>query len=242
MARNPHVVGAIDNSHILLQEYDGLIEILNMDSGRITRKFKGVHAVLNTSRHLMAWETPSDRSTHSEQRSHIMLLTPDDGRATDLGEGAAPTLLRDGSTILFVHKGDNDERLDLVYYDIDSKREEHRETKAPDVQQVYDLTVSLDESVVLMSGCCGRYGSAVYWRLDGSDWTLVDDNLGSWSEWSNGLLLYATDGRDLGPLNAMKNVWVGVIRVFDSRTATIRTVVSGTSMNDAPRWCPATRH
>jgi hypothetical protein len=236
------VVGAIDHSHIVLQEYGGQIEILNMDGGRITHKLEGIHAVLNTDRHLMAWETPSDRISHPEQKSHIMLGPPDDGQTTDLGEGAAPIFLRGGSTLLFVRTGDNEERLDLVYYNIDSKREEHRETKVPYVQQVYDLTVSLDESVVLLSGCCGRYGSAVYWRLDGSEWTLLDDNLGPWSGWHDGLLLYATDGRDLGSLDAMRNVWVGVIRVFDSRTAAIRTVVSGTSMNDAPRWCQAARN
>jgi hypothetical protein len=72
----------------------------------------------------------------------------------------------------------------------------------------------------------------------GGEWSIVDENLHSWGGWSpDGRLIYATDGRDLRPLDAQRNVWVSDIKLLDQHGGKTSTVVSGVSLNEDPCWC-----
>ena len=135
-------------------------------------------------------------------------------------------------------------KFDLVHYDTVAKRQQAEPTHSAEVDtRADDLTVSPDGSTIVLSTSSGRYGSAVYWRLDSAgEWALVEDNLHVWGGWSrNGWLIYATDGRDLRPLDVNRSVWGSDIKLLDQRTGQTRTLVSGTSMNQGPSWCADAR-
>ena len=232
------VSDAIDSARVMIEEYGGIIEIVDLGTNRKIRKIHGVNPVLSPNHTLMAWQTPVDKITHPEQRSHVLISGVDGGGQLDLGEGETPVFRSDNKTIIFVRFHEKDQRLDVVRHDITTQRDDIATTTA-EFSDPYDLTISPNGTAILLSACCGRYGSAVYWRLTPDQhWRALDDNLGDWGGWSsNGLLVYATDGRDLRPLKPNGSVWVGDIRLFDSQTGLSRTIVQGISQNQQPRWC-----
>ena len=234
------VADAIDSSRVVVEEYGGIIEIVDIARNTKIRKISGEHPVLSPNHTLMAWQTPVDKVMHREQRSHILISALDGTSQLDLGEGNTPVFLPDTKTLMFIRP--RDQRLDLVRYSIESQRQEVNTTRADlndPFDDPYDLTISPDGTTIVFSACCGRYGSAVYWRLmSDQTWKTVDDNLGGWGGGApDGFLVYATDGRDLRHLDPNRGVWVGDIRLFDSRTGLTRTIVQGISQNQEPRWC-----
>jgi hypothetical protein len=233
------VVAAIDRSRIVVQEYGGIIDILDLNAKKKVRQIRGVNVALAFDRRWMAWQTPVDTVLHPEQRSHVLISGIDGTGQLDLGEGAVPVFLPGNETLMFVRSGQDAKHLDVVRYNLASKQKEVRNTEADWLGEPYALTVSPGGSTILLSACCGRYGTAVYWRLGSTQkWGLVDDNLHGWGGWSQGgLLVYATDGRDLRPLDANRSVWVGDIKLFDSASGQVRTIVQGIGQNQDPCWC-----
>jgi Tol biopolymer transport system component len=233
------VVDTIDDSRVIIQEYGGVIEIIDIREHRRLREITGVNVVMSPSHSLMAWQSPVDKVVHPNQRSHVWVSNVNGSGAIDLGEGEAPAFRPDGLEVLFVQFDKASTQLNVVRYNIASRDRDVTATVAPNLFEPYELTVSPDGSTMILAGCCGRYGSALYWRLTAEGrWSVVDSNLGSWGGWSpTGLLIYATDGRDLRPLDASRNVWVGDIKVFDRRSGQARTVLQGASLNEEPRWC-----
>lgn len=231
---------AIDNSRVVVEEFGGVIEIIDVIRNRKIRKVSGVHPVLSADHNFIAWQTPVDEVMHRDQRSHILIARVDGAGEVDLGEGNTPVFQPDNKSLVFVRP--QAQGLDLVRYDIESQRREVTSTKG-DLNDPFDdpygLTISPNGTTIVLSACCGRYGSAVFWRLmPDQTWKQVDDNLGGWGGWAqDGLLVYATDGRDLRPLDDNRGVWVGDIRLFDSRTGLTRTILQGVSQNEEPRWC-----
>lgn len=234
------ITEAISNSRVIVEEYGGIIEIIDIRTNDKIRTLSGVHPALSPNHTLLAWQTPVDRVMHKEQRSHILMAGVDGSGQLDLGEGNTPVFESDGKALTFVRS--QGERLDLVRYNIESQQQEIQSTTAEDADPFddpYGLTISPDRTAIVLSRCCGRYGSAVFWRLTPQRrWEMIDDNLGAWGGWSqNGLMVYATDGRDLRPLDPKRGVWVGDVRLFDSLTGSTRTIVQGISQNEEPRWC-----
>jgi hypothetical protein len=235
------VTDAIDDSLVVVEEFGAVIEIIDVKGNRKLRKFSGVRPVLSSDHTLIAWQTPVDKVLHPEQRSHILMARVDGTGEVDLGEGYTPVFQRDNKSLIFV-RPQTQGGLDLIRYDVEAERHDVTPTKGDlndPFEDPYGLTISPDVTTIMLSACCGRYGSAVYWRLTSDQtWKRVDDNLGSWGEWSqDGLLVYAADGRDLRPLDENRGVWVGDIKLFDSRTGLTNTVVQGVSQNEDPRWC-----
>ena len=231
------VVTALDRSRIVVQEYGPVIEIVDVDKRQKVRRFRGSNVARKPSGNLIAWQTPSDAPS---AQSHVLLAGVDGTGQVDLGEGAAPLFLPDNVTLMFVRYNKASERYDIVRYNLKEKRQEVQETKPNAIgATAYDLTVSPDGSATVLSAGGGRYGSAVYWlKVANGEWRLIEDNLGGWGGWSpNGLLIYATDGRDLRTLDSQRTVWGSDVRLFDGHTGKIRTIVTGTSMNEEPRWC-----
>ena len=234
------VADAVDSSQVVVEEYGGIIEILDVAKNRKIRKISGVHAALSPDHTLIAWQTPVDRVMNKEQRSHILIARVDGTGQSDLGEGNTPAFLPNSKSLVFVRY--RDQNLDLVRYDIESQRQEvtaTRDNEADPFEDPYGLTIGPDGTTIVLSSCCGRYGSALFWRLlPDQTWKLLDDNLGRWGGWSQGgLLVYDTDGRDLRQLEPNKSVWVSDIKLFDPATGLTRTILQGVSQNEEPRWC-----
>jgi|GEM_PF-2356677 len=240
------VIGTISRSQIMLQEDDGSIEIVDIDLNHKVRTMQGYAAVLAPNRRLVAWTTSGAFPRGAP--SHVMISDVNGSTPLDLGEGSAPAFTPDSLTLRFVRgktmaafsrTHDTNGPLYEVQYDIASQRQTTTASEASEIVEPYKLTISPDGVTTILSACCGGYGSPVYWRktLDGG-WSFVDGNLSDWGGWSqSGLLIYATDGHDLRPLDSRRSVWIGDIKLYDSRTSRVRTVVSGVSMNQEPRWC-----
>jgi len=229
------VVGALSDSWVLVQEYGGMIEIIDITAAKSIRRFSGVNPVISSGRKLLAWETRVD--PFSKVQPHILLSNVHGNEPTDLGEGRAPVFA--SQTELLFFRGQSETSIEIVRYNTDTQREQVRVVKAPEYGDVLDSTLSADGTTLVIATGGGRYGTAVYWRLTLSgEWTVVDDNLHEWGGWSRGRgLIYATDGRDLRPLDAKRNVWVGDIELMDQHTGKVQTIISGVSMNQNPRWC-----
>ena len=212
------VTSAIESSRMIVEEYGGIIEIIDIARDRKIRKVSGVHPALSPNHALIAWQTSVDRVMHKEQRSHVLISRVDGTGQLDLGEGNTPIFEPGNKSLIFVRY--RDQNLDLVRYDIASQNQEVTATRgnsSDPFEDPYDLTISPDNTTIVLSACCGRYGSALFWRLlSDQTWKLLDDNVEAWGGWSqDGLLVYATDGRDLRPLEPNRGVWVSDIRLFD---------------------------
>ena len=219
-----------------------MLEIIDIAAKRRKRRIRGVNAAIAPGGNLMAWQTPVDEMTHPDEHSHVLLSDVRRDSPLDLGEGTAPVFLPGGTQLSFVRLDPATQEFDVVVYDVRTQRQEVQHTRGVEfLRGVYDFSVSPDGSTRMLSTDGGRYGTAVYWRMTSNgDWTLVENNLDPWGGWSrNGWLIYATDGRDLRPLDASRTVWVGDIKLLDQRTGQTRTVVSGISMNQQPHWCQA---
>jgi hypothetical protein len=234
------IVGALDDSRIVVQEYGGVIEIVDIAAGQKVRRISGVNPTIAPNRKVMAWQTAVDTISNPDQKRHILLSDIDGSNSVDLGEGTAPFFMLDGTQLLFARSNKATDQVDIVHYKIKSRVQEVQPTGGIQMPtQEYDLTASLDGSTIVLSTDGGRYGTAVFWRMTSSgEWSIVDENLHPWGGWSgDGRLIYATDGRDLRPLDAQRNVWVSDIKLLDQHSGQTSTVVSGVSMNQDPCWC-----
>lgn len=126
------VVDALDRSNIVVQEYGGVIEVINVAKRRKIRRISGLNSVLAANRKRVAWQTPLDITSHPEQHSHVLLSDIDSHDQLDLGEGAAPVFLPDELTLLFVRVDDANHQLDVVRYNTRSKIQEAQATKSPE--------------------------------------------------------------------------------------------------------------
>ncbi len=234
-----NIIGAIDQSKIIVESTNGTIQIIDTSTKATIRRISGGNPALSPNRAMLAWQTPGDTLLHPEQKIHVLPFGINNAGQLDLGEGSSPAFTPDSSNIVFVRFDEPNHRLDLVRHDLVSKSQSVQATAAPDIYRVYGLTLSTSGSTFVLAACCGDHGSDLYWwLLPDQTWSLIDQNLDPWGGWSrNGLLIYATDGHQLRPLDANRNVWVGDIRLFDSNTGKIRTIVQGTSYNSGPRWC-----
>ena len=234
------VVDALDASLIAVQESSGTIEIVDIENQQKVRSFAGVNLVLTPNRKLMAWQTPVDGVLQRDQLSHVMLAAVSGQTPIDLGPGSGPAFSPDGATLLFTRFDPAGNRIDIVRYNIVANSNVVQPTRNGDFYFAASaLSVSPDGTSIILAACCGRYGSELYWRLAANgEWGLVDGNLEVWGGWSrNGRLIYATDGRDLRALDDKRSVWVGDVKLLEQQAAKPRTVVSGISMNEGPRWC-----
>jgi hypothetical protein len=84
------ITDAISNSRVIVEEYGGIIEIIDIRANSKIRKLSGVHPVLSADRNVLAWQTAVDRVMHREQRSHILVSGVDGSGQLDLGEGNTP--------------------------------------------------------------------------------------------------------------------------------------------------------
>jgi Tol biopolymer transport system component len=182
----------------------------------------------------MAWQTSVERVLNKEQRSHVLIARVDGTDQSDLGEGNTPAFVPDNKSVVFVRY--RDKNLELVRYDIETRSQEVSATKhnhsdffEDPFEDPYGLTIGPDGTTIVLSACCGRYGSALFWRLlPDQSWKSLDDNLGAWGGWTQGgLLVYDTDGHDLRQLVPKKGVWVSDIRIFALGTGFIRTNRAG---------------
>jgi Tol biopolymer transport system component len=236
------VVDAVDGSNLVVQEYGGVIEFVDVAKRQKVRRLSGVNPVLSPDRTLLARQTIADALARPHPQSHVLLSKIDGESEIDLGAGAGPVFLPGGTDLLFARLDRESRKLEIVRFNLQSKTQTVQATTNSEyASEVYDLGVSPDGSTILLATDGGRYGSAVYWQVTYSGvLKSIDDNLGSWGGWSgNGLLIYSTDGRDLRALDAKRGVWGSDIRLLDQLATKIRTVVSGTSMNLEPRWCSA---
>lgn len=229
------MVGALSDSWVLVQEYGGILEIIDVAAAKSIRRFSGVNPVVSSDRKLLAWETRVD--SFSKVQPHILVWNANRNEPTDLGEGRAPVFA--SQTELLFFRQQSETSTEVVRYNTDTQREQVRVVKAPEYGDVLDSTLSPDGTTLVISTDGGRYGTAVYWRLISSgEWTVVDDNLHEWGGWSrDGRLIYSTNGRDLRGLDSKRSVWVGDIKLLDQHTGNVQTIISGVSMNQNPRWC-----
>ena len=51
------MVGALSDSWVLVQEYGGILEIIDVAAAKSIRRFSGVNPVVSSDRKLLAWET-----------------------------------------------------------------------------------------------------------------------------------------------------------------------------------------
>ncbi len=225
------VSAALSDSRIVIQEYGGVIEIIDIAAARSIRRFSGVNPVLSSDRKLLAWQSRVD--PFSKVQPHILFSDVNRDASTDLG-------FANDTELLFLRQR-NETSLEIVRYNIGSQMEQVRVVKPSEYGDVLDSTLGPDGTTLVIATGGGRYGTAVYWRLTSSgEWSLVDDNLHDWGGWSHdGRLIYATDGRDLRSLDSKRSVWVGDIKLVDQNTGKVQTVISGVSMNQYPRWCGA---
>ncbi len=229
------IAGALGPSRVVIQEYGGIIEIIDVGAGTKIKSFSGTNPAVSLDQRLLAWQTRVD--PFSKVQPHILFSDVNSDAPTDIGEGRAP-LFANGKELVFFRKRD-EASMEIVRYNTDNRTEEVRVVKAAEYGEVEDSTLSPDGATFVIATDGGRYGTGVYWRLTPSgEWTNVDDNLHEWGGWTlDGRLIYATDGRDLRSLYAKRSVWVGDIKLFDARTGQVQTVISGVSMNQNPRWC-----
>jgi hypothetical protein len=229
------IVAALGPSRVVLQEYGGIIEIIDVGTGTKIKRFSGTNAAVSLDQKLLAWQTRVD--PFSKVQPHVLFSDVNSDEPTDIGEGRAP-IFADSKELVFFRQRDA-ASLEIVRYNVDNRTEQVRVVKAAEYGEVEDSTLSPDGATFVMATGGGRYGTSVYWRLTPSgEWTDVDDNLHEWGGWTrDGRLIYATDGRDLRSLDAKRSVWVGDIKLFDARTGKVQTIVSGVSMNQNPRRC-----
>ena len=64
------VSAALSNSRVVIQEYGGIIEIIDIAAARRIRRFSGINPVVSSDRKLLAWETRRD--PFSKVHPHIL--------------------------------------------------------------------------------------------------------------------------------------------------------------------------
>ena len=233
------VVGAIDKSLILVDEADA-IAIIDIGKKQEVRRINGVNPALSRDGAFFAWQTPIEDAARPSPQGHVFISSTDGHGQSDVGEGVSPAFSPDGLGLIFVRFDEPSRQINLVRFDLSSGHEQIQTTTAPeDFFQPYNLTVSPDASTIVLAGCCGEHGSALYWRLKADQgWSLIDENLDPWGGWSqSGLLVYSSSGHELRPLDEKRSVWAGDVKVLDSHTGKTRALVGGTSLNEEPRWC-----
>lgn len=233
------VAGSLDSGRIVLVEA-GVIEIFDLASRSRVRRIDGSHVAISPDRQLLAWQTNTDLLALPRQSPHILLSHADGAGVVDLGEGEAPVFADGGRTLLYAQLNFQNSTVTLIRLDPATAMSSKQGPFASEFIRGVSLTVDPAGSSVIMAAGVGGNGSAVYWRLSpDSGWVDVDDNLASWGGWLNSRLVYSTSGHTLRNLDAQRTVWTGDIRIFDAASNSVRTLVSGISLNLTPAWCPS---
>ncbi len=236
------ITGTVGVNQIAVEEYGGIIEIIDLARKIKVRRLEGVRAAISPDRQFLAWETRTDILASPRQVSHVMLSRLNGADPLDLGEGAAPAFLRDGKTLLFARLDFAEPSVTLVRYDLRTANTQQQITREAEFIFGVSLTVSPDGTTAILGGDTGGHGSGEYWRLSKDfTWVAFDENLDTWGGWSpDGRLVYSTDGHyALRDLDSKRTVWSSDVKVFDSRGNSVRTLVSGISQNADANWCLA---
>jgi hypothetical protein len=128
------IVGALDDSRIVVQEYGGVIEIVDIAARHKMRRISGVNPTIAPNRNVMAWQTATNIS-NPEQKSHILLSNiDDDSNSIDLGEGSAPIFMFGGTQLLFARSNKATDQFDIVRYKIEGRLQEVQPTNGIEIQ------------------------------------------------------------------------------------------------------------
>ena len=122
------MVGALSDSWVLVQEYGGILEIIDVAAAKSIRRFSGVNPVVSSDRKLLAWETRVD--SFSKVQPHILVWNANRNEPTDLGEGRAPVFA--SQTELLFFRQQSETSTEVVRYNTDTQREQVRVVKAPE--------------------------------------------------------------------------------------------------------------
>jgi hypothetical protein len=132
------VSASLSDSRVLVQEYGGIIEIIDINSGKSIRRFSGVNPVVSADRKLLAWQT-NNPDPFSEFQPHILFSDLNAEAGTDIGEGRTPVFASD-SELLFLRQP-NDTLTEIVRYNTRSRIEQVSVAKGFEYGRVLDSTL-----------------------------------------------------------------------------------------------------